>query len=75
MLFRSIVLYDSKGEYLHGLHQADSGLLRPWGLGGSVHGQAQDMLMVTDWQANKTYLMDFDWSNGTVHSKQEGLVV
>ena len=27
-----MVLYDSEGEYLHGLHKADSGLDRPWGI-------------------------------------------
>ena len=27
-----LVLYDSNGEYLHGLHEADSGLDRPWGI-------------------------------------------
>ena len=27
-----MVLYDSEGEYLHGLHEADSGLDRPWGI-------------------------------------------
>ena len=66
-----IVLYDSQGEYLHGLHQADSGLLRPWGLGAAQGGSQGDKVLVTDWQGNMTYLMDFDWSNGTVHSKQE----
>ena len=27
-----MVLYDSEGKYLHGLHEVDSGLDRPWGL-------------------------------------------
>ena len=28
-----MVLYNREGEYLHGLHEADSGLDRPWGIG------------------------------------------
>ena len=27
-----LVLYNKDGDFLHGLHEADSGLLRPWGL-------------------------------------------
>ena len=27
-----LVLYTKEGDYLHGLHEADSGLMRPWGL-------------------------------------------
>ena len=61
-----IVLYDSHGEYLHGLHQDESGLERPWGL-----GVVDDKVLISDWSGNKTFLMEFDWSNGTVGAKQE----
>ena len=32
MLRNGLVLYTKEGEFLHGLHEADSGLSRPWGL-------------------------------------------
>ena len=31
-LRNGLVLYTKEGEFLHGLHEADSGLSRPWGL-------------------------------------------
>jgi len=62
-----LVLYTSEGEYLHGLHEKDSGLERPWGLGNFQ----EDKVVVADWIGNKTYIVDFDWKNGTVQSKTE----
>jgi len=62
-----LVLYTSEGEYLHGLHEKDSGMERPWGLGNFQ----DDKVVVADWNGNKTYIVDFDWKNGTVLSKTE----
>lgn len=60
------MLYTREGEYLHGLHEKDSGLERPWGLANSG-----EKVVVADWSGNKTFIMDFDWAQGRVGDKRQ----
>jgi len=63
-----LVLYTKEGDFLHGLHEADSGLMRPWGL---AQGMWPGRVLTADWAGNKTYVMEFDWSRGEVGEKME----
>ena len=62
------VVYDSEGHFLHGLHQNQSGVRRPFGMTKLGEG---DWFLAADWDGNLTYLMDIDWTNGSVREKQE----
>ena len=63
------VVYDSHGNFLHGLHQNQSGLRRPFGM--TKMSEGGDRFLAADRGGNMTYLMDIDWTDGTVKDRQE----
>merc|ERR1711934_218195 len=68
MLRFGMVLYTSTGEFFHGYHEADTGLLRPYGL----HlDPVSNMVAACDWKGNRTVLLNVDWEEGTVGEVEE----
>ena len=65
MLRFGMVLYNSEGEFFHGLQEAQTGLKRPYGLSKVPNS---DSVAVCDWDNNRTVIMDIDWDNGVVKS-------
>lgn len=65
-----MVMYDSMGEFFHGFHEADTGLVRPYGL-AIIPGTDGDQVAVADWQGNRTVVMSVDWEAGTMVEVQE----
>ena len=62
------VLYNSEGDFLHGLHQNQTGVRRPFGM--SKMDEA-DWFLVADWDGNTTFIMDIDWTDGSLKERQE----
>merc|ERR1711970_1694307 len=65
MLRFGMVLYNSEGEFFHGLQEAQTGLKRPYGLSKVPNS---DSVAVCDWDNNRTVIIDIDWDNGVVKS-------
>jgi len=68
-----MVLYTSEGEFLHGLQEAETGLVRPYGLSYSQMRWgpwSADWLVLADWAANRTVVAELDWAEGSVTAVQ-----
>lgn len=68
MLRFGMVLYNSSGDFFHGFHEQDTGLVRPYGL---AHIQASDpaldsLVAVCDWDNNQTRFLQVDWAAGQI---------
>ena len=45
--------------------------MRPFGLTKMSGGEESDGFLAADWEGNVTYLMDIDWSDGSVKKRKE----
>ena len=63
MLRFGMVLYNTSGEFFHGLQEAETGLKRPYGL---TNVPDSDQVAVCDWDNNRTVIMEVDWEEGVV---------
>jgi len=69
-----MVMYTSSGDFFHGFHEADTGLVRPYGLAalGEPQGPGEAVeVAVCDWDNNRTALLMVDWDKGTIEETQE----
>jgi len=69
-----MVMYNSSGDFFHGFHEADTGLVRPYGLAalGEPQGTGEAVeVAVCDWDNNRTAILRVDWERGTIEETQE----
>eukprot|EP00092_Neocalanus_flemingeri_P020149 GFUD01021813.1.p1 GENE.GFUD01021813.1~~GFUD01021813.1.p1 ORF type:complete len:324 (-),score=89.02 GFUD01021813.1:27-998(-) len=63
MMAYGLVMYNKEGKFLHGFHQENTTLGRPFGL-ATLPGT--DKVVVADWGKNRTVVLDVDWNKGNV---------
>jgi len=63
MMGFGMVLYDQVGKFVHGFHQQNTTLGKPYGL-AALPGT--NKVVVADWGKNRTVLMDVDWNKGNI---------
>ena len=63
MMAYGMVMYSKDGKFMHGFHQKNTTLGRPYGL-ANIPGT--DKVVVADWGKNMTVVLDVDWTKGNV---------
>merc|ERR1711973_187646 len=59
-----MVLYNSSGQFFHGFHESETGLVRPYGLGAINSTGSKTNVTVCDWNKNETRFIEVDWEEG-----------
>ena len=63
MMGYGMVMYSKDGKFMHGFHQENTTLGRPYGL---VSIPGTEKVIVADWGKNRTVVLDVDWITGNV---------
>ena len=65
MMAFGLVMYSKEGRFLHGFHQENTTIGRPFGM-ATVPGSGSGQVVVADWFLNRTLLVDVDWTKGNI---------
>jgi len=68
MMRFGLVLYNRTGGFFHGFQEAETGMVRPYGL-SNIEDQDQgssSKVVVTDWGNNQTRILQVDWEAGNM---------
>merc|ERR1711973_477262 len=69
-----MILYNSSGQFFHGFHESETGLVRPYGLGAINSTGSKTNVTVCDWNKNETRFIEVDWEEGRLTVQPDNII-